>query len=87
LNRGRRLLLPIGQGVIATLLAAFIVASWFAVGSAFIRSIGDDDPIVAPLSLLIGSGLTSLVLALFAAGGHVAAGVVLCALLCTIALG
>jgi hypothetical protein len=49
-------------------------------------SIADDDPVAAPLSVLIGSGITSFALAIFAASGQVRAGVVTCGLVCVLTL-
>jgi hypothetical protein len=44
-----------------------MIAAWIAIGSAFLGSMRDDDPVAAPLSVLIGSGVTSFYL-LFSAG-------------------
>ena len=69
--------MPAWQGILASVIAAFIVSAWLALGSFFVRPASDNDEISVPAAILIGSGLTSFVLALFAAAGLVSAGVVI----------
>lgn len=69
--------MPAWQGILASVIVVFIVSAWLAIGSFFVRPASDNDEISVPAGILIGSGLTSFVLALFAAAGLVSAGVVI----------
>src|SRR2546426_5034395 len=66
---------PLAVGLVATVLAVAQILGWLALGSCFIKN-QCDDIISIPSSLLIGSGLTAFVYAIFAATGHVQAGIV-----------
>jgi hypothetical protein len=70
-------LVPAWQGILASVIVAFIVSAWLAIGSFFVRPAAENDEISVPAAILIGSGLTSFVLALFAAAALVSAGVVI----------
>src|SRR2546428_3112025 len=65
---------PLAVGLVATVLAVAQILGWLALGSCFIKN-QCDDIISIPSSLLIGSGLTAFVYAIFAATGHVQAGI------------
>src|SRR2546422_1974887 len=65
---------PLAVGLVATVLAVAQILGWLALGSCFIKN-QCDDIISIPASLLIGSGLTAFVYAIFAATGHVQAGI------------
>ena len=69
------MLVPLGQGIAASIIAALMICAWIAIGSAFLGKRRSDDEICAPAAILIGSGATSFVLALFCAGGMVGTGV------------
>jgi hypothetical protein len=77
---------PLAEGVAATLLVAFIIGSWIAIGTYFIRGFADDDEAVAPSALLIGSAITTFVLALCALAGWVEEGVTGAGIGCALAL-
>jgi hypothetical protein len=64
-------LFPIALGILATALAAAITIGWIAIGSVFLRSLRDDDPLTVPASLLIGNGIVAFLLAIQVATGHV----------------
>src|SRR2546428_12947966 len=66
---------PLAVGLVATGLAVAQILGWLALGSCFLKN-HCDDIISIPSSLLIGSGLTAFVYAIFAATGHVQAGIV-----------
>lgn len=61
----------VGQGLIASAIAAVMIAAHVALGSLFLAGVPDEDEIAAPAAFLIGSGITSFVLALCAAAGVV----------------
>src|SRR5438876_124227 len=65
---------PLALGLVATVLAVAQILGWLALGSCFLKN-QCDDIISIPSSLLIGSGLTAFVYAIFAATGHVQAGI------------
>src|SRR2546422_11663916 len=65
---------PLAVGLVATGLAVAQILGWLALGSCFLKN-HCDDIISIPSSLLIGSGLTAFVYAIFAATGHVQAGI------------
>ena len=74
-------LVPIGEGLAATVIAAFIFAAWMAIGSLFVSRLDASDEVTAPGAILIGSGITSFLLAIGAAAGFVRSGVLLVATL------
>ena len=70
-------LLPFGQGLIASVIAAFTFASWIAIGSIFLAKKTNDDGIAGADAILVGSGITAFALAVFSAARLVTAGVVI----------
>lgn len=79
-------LVPIGEGLAASVIAAYMFACWMAIGSLFLSRFDPGDEITAPGAILIGSGITSFLLALAAAAGLVGTGVVIVAIVATIVL-
>src|SRR2546425_3917708 len=65
---------PLAVGLVATVLAVAQILGWLALGSCFLKN-QCDDIISIPSSLLIGSALTAFFYAIFAATGHVQAGI------------
>src|SRR5207245_10567233 len=65
---------PLAVGLVATVLAVAQILGWLALGSCFLKN-QCDDIISIPSSLLIGSALTAFFYAIFAASGHVQAGI------------
>jgi hypothetical protein len=69
-------LVPLLHGIAATVLAAFVVSVWLAIGS-LVRIAGDsDDPAAPGSSILVGSAVTGLALALFCLVGLVREGTI-----------
>jgi hypothetical protein len=79
-------LVPIGEGLAASIIAAFMFAAWMAIGSLFLSRLDARDEVTAPGAILIGSGITSFLFALAVAAGLVRAGVVAVGVLATIVL-
>jgi len=77
-------LVPIGQGIAASLIATLMVGAWIAIGSIFLKGFKSTDGITAPAAILIGSGITSFVLALFCVRGMVWTGTVVVAAASTV---
>jgi hypothetical protein len=75
-------IVPAVEGLIATAIVLFIILAWIAIGSALIPSPREDDVVTAPATILIGSGITSFALALFAAAGMVRSGTILTGVSC-----
>jgi hypothetical protein len=78
-------LVPIGQGILASVIAVVIFCSWLAIGSFIVKPDPDDDEVLPLGAILIGSGVTSFCLALFAAAGLVRSGTVAVSAACLIA--
>lgn len=76
-------LVPIGEGLAASVIAAFIFAAWIAIGSLFLSRLDARDEITAPGAILIGSGITSFFLALATAAGFVGIAVVAAGIVAT----
>ena len=74
-------LVPIGQGIAASLIAALMVGAWIAIGSVFLSRFKSSDGVTAPAAILIGSGITSFALAIFCAAGMVSLGTLIVACL------
>lgn len=74
-------LIPVAQGIAASVIAILIACSWIALGSVFLDREWSDDEIAAPAAILIGSGITSCILAVLAAIGWVRAGTIVVAIL------
>jgi hypothetical protein len=72
-------LIPVAQGIAASVIAILIACSWIALGSVFLDSEWSDDEVAAPAAILIGSGITSCVLAVLAAIGYVRIGTIVVA--------
>ena len=79
-------LVPIGEGLVASVIAAFIFAAWMAIGSLFLSRLDARDEITAPGAILIGSGITSFLLALASAASLVRIGVVVVAVVAMLLL-
>jgi hypothetical protein len=79
-------LVPIGEGLAASVIAAFIFAAWMAIGSLFLSKLDASDEVTAPGAILIGSGITSFLLAIAAAADLVQSGVLIVAVLSAIVL-
>jgi hypothetical protein len=67
-------LIPLGAGLLASIVAISMVAAWVAIGIWLVPGLDDDDDITAPAAILIGSGVTSFVLAVLTAWGMVRSG-------------
>lgn len=65
---------PLGQGIVATAIALLMLACWIAIGTVFMNR-DEGDSVALSTAILIGSGLTSFFLAIFAAVGLVGTGV------------
>ena len=79
-DKVRLSLVPMAEGIAASVVAALMFCAWIAIGSIFLGRREADDELAAPGAILIGSGLTTFVLALFAAVGLVRSGVFLVAI-------
>ena len=79
-------LVPVAQGIAASVIAFLMVVSWIAIGSLFLDDRMTGDEVSAPAAILIGSGITSSGLAVAAAAGLVEAGTILVATLCLVAV-
>ena len=79
-------LVPIGEGLAASVIAAFIFAAWMAIGSLFLSKLDASDEVTAPGAILIGSGITSFLLAIGAAAGFVRGGVLIVAVFSAVVL-
>jgi hypothetical protein len=78
---------PLFVGIAATLLAAFALLAWIAIGSFFLpSSILQHDELAAPSSIVVGSGLTAFLFALSTRAGFVDAGILVVGLLSLAAL-
>lgn len=78
--------MPLAQGIGATALVAFIVASWIAIGTYCMRDIADDDEVAAAVGVLAGSAITGFMLAVCALTGWVEEGVIAAGILSADAL-
>jgi hypothetical protein len=72
-------LVPIGQGIAASVIATMMVGAWIAIGSLFLKGFKSNDGITAPGAILIGSSITSFALALFCVYGMVSSGTIIVA--------
>jgi hypothetical protein len=77
-------LVPVAQGIAASVIAFLIVVSWIAIGSLFLDDRLAGDEVSAPAAILIGSAITSCGLALAAAAGFVEAGTISIGILCLV---
>lgn len=67
-------LVPIGQGILASVVALIIVLGWLAIGSIVVRPNLPEDELLPVGAILTGSAVTSFCLALFTAAGFVRTG-------------
>jgi hypothetical protein len=77
---------PLVTGLAATAVAVLAIASWSSLGAFFVRSIDADDPAWLPSTILVGSALSSMLLAIATRSGLVIAGVLLVAAIGILAL-
>jgi hypothetical protein len=77
-------LVPVAQGIAASVIAFLMVVSWIAIGSLFLDDRLTGDEVSAPAAILIGSAITSFGLALAAAAGFVEAGTISIGVLCLV---
>lgn len=85
---GVHALLPLVVGAAATLLALVRLGSWTAVGLTILpRGVTRGRATVIGLSILVGSSLTAVIYAAFAAGGHLAIAIAVDAIVAAWAVG
>lgn len=77
---GTIILYALIAGLAATMVALLAIGSWIAVGTLFRPSMGPEDPLAVPITLLIGSGLAAVALALLSLLGIVTVGAFLVSL-------
>ena len=66
------------------MIAAFMFFAWMAIGSIFLGKRAPDDELSAPGAILIGSGITSFALAIFAVLGLVGTGTAIVMIACAL---
>ena len=73
---------PLVIGIAATLLAAFSILAWIAIGLFFLpSSIRERDELVTSSALLVGSAVTGFLYALAARAGYIDGGILLVAII------
>ena len=75
-------LVPIGQGILASVIAVVIVLAWLAIGSIVIRPNPQGDEVLPVGAIRTGSAVTSFCLALLTAAGLVWTGTVAVSAVC-----
>jgi hypothetical protein len=77
-------LVPVAQGIAASVIAFLVIISWIAIGSVFLDDRMTGDEVSAPAAILIGSGITSFCLAVIAAAGFAESGTILVGMFCLV---